>query len=119
MGIRELKHAAQLREWSIRIAECRSSGMSVREWCEARGIITKTYYYWEKRFVTEASHQLALPGPAQSVSLIRVNPETMGSGTEAIESGITIHHGESIITLAGGSSVETIADLVKALNGYA
>ena len=40
MGIRELKHAAQLREWSVRIAECRSSGMSVREWCEARGIIS-------------------------------------------------------------------------------
>ena len=77
MGVQELKHAAQLREWSARIAECRGSGMSVREWCKARGIITKTYYYWEKQFVTEASQQLVLPGPAQSVSLIQVNPETI------------------------------------------
>ena len=61
MEIRELKHAAQLREWSGRIAECRSSRKNVKEWCEAQGIITKTYYYWEKQFVTEASRQLAVP----------------------------------------------------------
>lgn len=29
MGVRAMKHAALLREWSARIAECRSSGMSV------------------------------------------------------------------------------------------
>ena len=119
MGVRELKHRAKLQEWSERIAECRGSGQSVKAWCAGQGIKTKTYYYWEKQFVAEASQQLALPGPTQSMSLIRVNPETMASGTEAIESGITIRHGESVITLPDGSSVEIIANLVKALNRYA
>ena len=41
----------------------------------------------------------------------------MGSETEAIESDITVCHRESILTLSGESSVGTIADLVKALNG--
>ena len=30
MGVKELKHAAKLQEWSGRIADCRSSGMSVK-----------------------------------------------------------------------------------------
>lgn len=52
--------------------------------------------------------------------LVRVNPDAMPSGdTAAIGSGITIHHGESIITLPAGSSAEAIANMVKALNRHA
>lgn len=57
MWVREMKHAAMLQEWSGRIAECRSSGMAVKNWCKAQGIAIKTYYYWEWKFVTEASRQ--------------------------------------------------------------
>ena len=54
-GVQELKLAARMQEWSARIAECRSSGMSVRAWCKEQGIAIQTYYHWEKRFVT-ANH---------------------------------------------------------------
>ena len=102
MGVRELKHAALLQEWSGRIAECRSSGKSVKEWCAAQGIVTKTYYYWEKQFVTEMSRQQGLASTG-SESLIRVDPDILSSGrTEAMDSGISIRHGRSIITLPQG-----------------
>ena len=32
------------REWAERIAECESSNMSIREWCEANGVNVNTYY---------------------------------------------------------------------------
>ena len=52
-------------------------------------------------------------------TLVRVNPDAMASGeTAAIESDITIRHGESIITLPVGSSAEAVANLVKALNRH-
>ena len=102
MGVRELKHAALLQEWSGKIAECRSSGKSVKEWCATQGIATKTYYYWEKRFVTEASQRLALP-TAQPGSLAQVNPDILDSNrSEALATGITIRHGRSLITLPQG-----------------
>ena len=44
MGARELKHEAQLREWREKVMECRSSGISVKKWCEERGIDRKTYW---------------------------------------------------------------------------
>ena len=120
MGVRALKHAALLQEWSTKIAECRSSGMSVKTWCAERGIPIKTYYYWEKRFVTEATQHLSLPAPTQVGPLMRINPETMpGDEMNTISSCITIRHGESVITLPAGSSAETVADLVKALNRHA
>ena len=119
-GVQGLKHAAKVQEWSVRIAECRGSGIGVKAWCREHGIALKTYYNWEREIVREATQQYALPAPAQGDMLIRVNPDAMpGGGTVAIESDITIRHGESIITLPAGSSAEAVADLVKALNRHA
>ena len=119
-GVQGLKHAAKVQEWSVRIAECRSSGIGVKAWCREHGIALKTYYNWEREIVREATQQYALPAPAQGDMLIRVNPDAMpGGGTVAVESDITIRHGESIITLPAGSSAEAVADLVKALNRHA
>ena len=124
MGVREMKHAVMLREWSGRIAECRSSGMSVKSWCEAQRIAIKTYYYWERQFITEASQQSMLPAPRQTGALMRIDPQSMpsgdvsGEGTNDTEAGIRIRHGESVITLPAGYNAETVADLVKALNRH-
>ena len=116
-GVQELKHAAKDQEWSARVAECRSSGIGVKAWCREHGIALKTYYNWERQIVKEATQQYAVQAPAQGDMLIRVNPDAMpGGGTVAVESDITIRHGESIITLPAGSSAEAVADLVKALN---
>ena len=120
MGVQAMKHAALLQGWSARITECRTSGKSVKAWCSEQGIPIKTYYYWEKKFVTEATQQLSLPAPTQAGLLMRVNPDALPIGDAAdIGSGVTIRHGESIISLPVGSSAEAVADLVKALNRYA
>lgn len=36
----ELKHRAELQEWATQIQECRSSGLSVSEWCRQQGVTT-------------------------------------------------------------------------------
>ena len=119
-GVQELKRTARMQEWSVRIAECRSSGMGVKAWCKAQGIAATTYYHWEKRFIMETTQQLGLPAPTRAGLLIRVNPENMPENV-ADNPGIciTIRHGESVITLPAGSSAETVAELVKALNSHA
>ena len=119
-GVQDLKHAAKVQEWSARVAECRSSGIGVKAWCREHNIALKTYYNWERQIVNEATRQYVLPAPTQGGMLMQVNPDTMPSGeTVAIGSGITIRHGESIISLPAGISAEAVADLVKALNSHA
>ncbi len=119
-GVQELKRTARMQEWSVRIAECRSSGMGVKAWCKSQGIAATTYYHWEKRFIAEATQQLSFPAPRQAALLMRINPDTMPDSEVAdVGSGITIRHGESIITLPAGSRAEAVADLVKAVNSHA
>ena len=119
-GVQGLKHAAKVQEWSVRIAVCRGSGIGVKAWCREHGIELKTYYNWERQIVKEATQQYALAAPAPAGMLVQVNPDAMASDdVNAIETVVTIRHGESVITLPAGSSAGAIADLVKALNRHA
>lgn len=114
-GVQEVKLAAKMQEWSDRITECRNSGMGVKAWCKSLGIAATTYYYWEKHFIAEVTQQLSLPAPAQAEKLMRINQDALLHGdASGIGSGIIIRHGESVITLPAGSSVEEVAELFSA-----
>ena len=47
--IRGTRAQRNLMEWSQRVADCRSSGLSVTRWCAEHGIKPKTYYNWQKK----------------------------------------------------------------------
>ena len=120
MGVVAMKHEALLREWREKIAECRTSGKSIRGWCAEQGIGEKRYYYWEKQVLAEAAGEKNLPAAVRRVRLSRIIPEALPGGESGnFGSGITIRHGESVIILPAESCLETVADLVKALNRHA
>ncbi len=79
MGVQAIKHAALLREWTARFAECRSSGMTVKAWCEAKGLSIKTYYYWEKRVIAQANQETSTSHVPDSHHRL-VQPEDHGLG---------------------------------------
>ena len=56
-GLQKLNAENRLAEWTRRIAECRSSGVSVRQWCQEHGCTEKTYYYWQRRIFKLAQEQ--------------------------------------------------------------
>lgn len=47
----------RLENWTARIIACRSSGMTVRAWCQENGLSEKTYYYWQRRLFQVLSEQ--------------------------------------------------------------
>ena len=53
-NLQEFNANKNLLEWSERIASCRNSGMSVKDWCKANGIPLSTYYN-QQRKVFEAA----------------------------------------------------------------
>ena len=120
MGVRDLKHEALLQEWTTRIGECRASGMSVKAWCETRGISVKTYYYWEERYVEKVKEQALLPSAPQTGALYRINPQALPCVNEnSMGACIMIRYRETVITMPAGSTAESIAEFVKALNRHA
>ena len=48
-SLQRLNAAQRVQIWAERIAECRSSGISVRAWYREHEISEKTYYYWQRR----------------------------------------------------------------------
>ena len=52
MTIYDVQNAQKMPIWKQRIIECRSSGMSVKEWCKERGLDFTTYYRWERKILT-------------------------------------------------------------------
>ena len=56
-GLQKLNADQRLAVWTQRIADCRSSGTSVKSWCLENGVSEKTYYYWQRRIFRLAQEQ--------------------------------------------------------------
>ena len=56
-GLQTLNANTRTADWAERIRECRSSKMSVRNWCKENGLSEKTYYYWQRKLFQLVSEQ--------------------------------------------------------------
>ena len=93
-------------EWAARITECRNSGLSVREWCEANHLCTQTYYRWQKRLFemvqAQQEVQFAEVTPIQTARCADVAVTVRIAGVEA-----DIHSG------ADAATVEMVLRILK------
>ena len=89
-----------------RITECRNSGLSVREWCEANHLCTQTYYRWQKRLFELAQAQ-------QEVQFAEVTPvQPVRSGNVAVTVRIAGAEAD-ICNGADAATVETVLRFLK------
>ncbi len=56
-GLQTLNQQKKIAVWSERIAACRNSGDTVKNWCQVNGISVGSYYKWQKRVFELASAQ--------------------------------------------------------------
>ena len=127
MDVQAMKHAAKLAEWSERVQACRSSGMTVKEWCEQNHVCSKTYYTWERVYLAEVSKQLAIPdrAPGETVQLVRIEPDQLrdegekGTSRMSVQSksneGITLRYGKMSVEMPAGMDIGEVAELMKAM----
>ena len=112
MTSNELKHEAKKQEWNIAIQECRSSGLSVSEWCQQRGVTTTTYYRWEREFLA-----LAETEPCSSVSAVRFAELSAPKqvSRNVAERSATLHIGNASLDIYPGCDTEQLKMLVELL----
>lgn len=88
--IREVKKELRHREWAEEIAECQSSGMKIRNWCQMKGISANTYYRrlqivrTELLAQTEQSMQKIVP-LSSAIALQPSVPEPVSEASAACE----------------------------------
>ena len=100
----ELKHQARLKEWALAIQECRSSGVSVKQWCRERGITTTTYYRWEREALSAATPEVFVEIPNSSRQC-----------RNAAECSATLRIGENSIEFYQEIGPELLLAMIKGL----
>lgn len=110
-------HNKKLELWIERIRACRSSGMTVSDWCGANNIGSKSYYYWMRKIKQEAFDSL----PIERKSRTSANPLTspfaeMPIPKPAAIETIRVHLAQAVIDIPDGVSGSTIAEVLHVVN---
>ena len=79
----------------MRIAEYRSSGLSVREWCTSNGVDPQRLWYWLRRFADERSNSESTTWLPVDLSGPRAKGQPEGSGLVVMvgKAGIEVQPG--------------------------
>ena len=100
----------RLANWTARIAACRGSGMTVREWCRENGLSEKTYYYWQRRLFDTLSQQRKAIQP----TFAEITPSTRGRLDSCIAVTVRVSGVEADIHAgADAATVETVLRVLK------
>lgn len=100
-SLQTLNHQEKIAVWSERIAACRSSGISVRAWCEGNGVSTASYYKWQKKLFCLVAQN------APQFAEVCVAP--------AAKISATVHLGDVSVDIHSGADAETTAMLLRIL----
>ena len=92
--------------WAARIRSCRSSGLTVKQWCSDHKISPQTYYRWQRRLFDMVKAR-------QEVQFADVTPERP-SPIGGVAVTVRISGAElDIHNCADAATVETVLRLLK------
>ena len=122
----EAKHLTLRNKWLDIIHECRNSGEEVQSWCKNHSISVKSFYRWQRMIRKEAfdllpevTKQKILNENKQSISesspFVRISSS---SSTRILDTGITIQMDGIQLSIANGTSYDTIKNTLQALGHY-
>jgi len=99
----------QLRqEWEKRIAQYKSSGQGVREWCAANGVKPQRLWYWLRR--------MSENGETKPTTWLPVEVGSPFLGEEA-NAGLVVRVGKASIEVKPGFDTELLSTVVRVLSG--
>ena len=107
-----LKHQARLQSWAEAIRDCRSSGLSVKQWCREREITTATYYRWERELLAVANTEI---NTAKDAAITFVELPTAQQQRNVSERAATIRLGSVSIEIYNEVSPELLKVMLSTL----
>ncbi|SDD72782.1 IS66 family insertion sequence element accessory protein TnpA [Sporomusa acidovorans] len=117
--VQKLTHEVRLQHWKQIVTDCRSSGQSIKDWCEKHEINIKTYYHWQK-LVYEATCQTFCTQPEKAPEVIGA-PQipVFAEVTQPLRPkeviALTIEKNGLFIHIYEGAASQTIASALSAL----
>ena len=97
----------QMQEWMDIIRDCRSSGLTVQQYCDEKNLSRPTYYYWLNKI-----RKTAIESVESSPAFVELKPPAPVSKKAAL---VSIHVGEATIDLPENISDEFLIRILKAV----
>lgn len=117
LTIQTLGRRQRLLEWSQKVAECRSSGMSVKRWCSENGTTPKTYYSWQKKvfafMVEQQKSQLDASGQDGCFVELSVPQEYVQQASANLVANIQV--GSASVNLYSGADPKLVQMIFQTL----
>ena len=98
--------------WLERIHECRTSGMTVVNWCATNDINIKSYYYWLRKLKREAFELLPVK---QDQALSAISETAFAEISQQVRknsSVIRVSLNDIMIEIPDGADSSTISDVL-------
>ena len=107
MNAKQKLHQIHLQEWTVRFAEQKASGLTVRQWCEQNHLSFHTYNYWKHLLKEEVVDQ-ALPDIVPITLPVLSDSDT---SLETSKTEVRSNDNSNVKVLVNGISIETSADV--------
>lgn len=91
-------------QWAMVIQECAASGLSNREFCRQRGIVEKTFYYWQHKLREQIVDTAAPKLVALEQTSAPISDDTL-----------QIRYRGAELKLPVGVDLETVAALLRSI----
>ena len=114
--VTNVKVQFRLEQWKKLIAECQSSGMPVRKWCEQNGFREQTYYYYLKRIREKEIEKMPtslIPVPVEKPTVFK--KLEVQSPLPDTKAAVIIRLGSATVEVNEGTSQQTIQAVLLAL----
>ena len=119
MDVQVVTHEVRLQKWIGIVKACRSSGKTIKVWCDENGINYKTYYHWQKKVCLETCRDIetvqkaipkALPSKENTIfAELNVSRNNVGKIAVSVQRD-NIH-----INVYSGADTSTIESVFAAL----
>lgn len=113
--VTKVRSQLKLEQWKSIITECRKSGMTVRDWCKANGIVEQTYYRNLKRLREEMLGNLpatTVEEPEHPTVFKKLEVQTPVPNTQA---AVIIRLNGATVEITEGTTQQTIQAVLLAL----
>ena len=118
MNAKQKLHQIHLQEWTVRFADQKASGLTVRQWCEQNNLSFHTYNYWKHLLKEEVVEQVLPDIVPLTVPALSDSDSSLETAAPEIRANRAIRsNGSNIKFLINGISIETDAEISEEFLG--
>jgi hypothetical protein len=111
------KHESMINVWRQRVMECKTSGLTVAEWCQQNHINKKTYFYWQKQVWDHEINTMVPDRPPDLPSTVQFAEIRMPSGPVVSgDADIILHRGDWTLEIRNSVDPMLLCRILEAVN---